>query len=139
MTVTSASFRQSFKAFDDPSIYDDDSVNMFIGIAGGLLNAGRWGAQLDYGTSLFVAHHLILMARDNATARAGGIPGTVQGVITSKSVDKVAVGYDAKSVSLTDGAFWNMTTYGIRFLQLARYMGTGPVQVNFGPGGPMLN
>jgi hypothetical protein len=134
VTVTTESFRAHYQALSDPGTYDDDSINMFISIAGMLLNVGRWGAALDLGTELFVAHHLVLMARDNATVDAGGIPGSVQGIINSKSVDKVAAAYDTAAVQMKDGNFWNMTTYGIRFAKLARWMGSGGMQVSGGCG-----
>lgn len=114
----------------------DGAVTLFINLAVLFQNARRWDPQtIDYGTGLFVAHHLVLEARNNATSDAGGIPGAVQGIVNSKSVDKVAVAYDVDSVALADGAYWNMTTFGIRFLQLTRAYGSGGVQVGAGPAG----
>lgn len=130
--ITVEGFRSQFNAFADPGVYDEAAINLYIGVAYSMLNGGRWGGTLDYGASLFVAHHMVLTARDNATVDAGGLPGDVVGVKTAKSVDKVSSSHDAQSVSLTDGEFWNMTSYGIRFLRLARMMGTGGVQVNGG-------
>jgi hypothetical protein len=131
MAVTVASFRQQFPEFTDASVYDGGLITTFVNLAVNCFqNALRWDVNcIDYGTGLFVAHHLVLQARANQTADVGGIPGTVQGVITSKSVDKVAVGYDTKSVTLADAPFWNMTTYGLRFMQLTRMFGMGGVQL----------
>jgi hypothetical protein len=135
--VTPPVFRQQFPAFRDIDTYDDIQINLFITVAGNLLDADRWDTMLDYGTSLFVAHHLVLAARDEATVAAGGIGGGVQGILTAKAVDKVSASYDASSVSIEDGDFWNMTRYGIEFLRLAKQMGAGGVQITGGlaPGG----
>jgi hypothetical protein len=127
MTVTATSFRQQFQAFSDPSVYDDATINSYINIAVDLLDANRWAEQLDYGTSLFTAHHLVLIARDNAFVSAGGIPGTVQSIINQKQVDKVSVSYDTQEVLIKGGDYWNMTSYGIRFLHMARMMGAGGI------------
>jgi hypothetical protein len=137
MTVTVASFRQSFPEFTDPEIYDGGYItNVLLPLALAFQNARRWDVlTIDYGTGLFVAHYLVLEARAAATTAAGGIPGTVEGIRTAKSVDKVAISYDANTVALEGAAFWNMTTYGIRFYQLTRAYGTGGVQVGAGPAG----
>lgn len=122
-------FRADFPEFASTSAYPAGTVAFYLGIAGAMLNADRWGALLDYGTALFIAHHLALSARDQNTVAAGGVPGTVSGPLASKSVDKVASSYDTGAVSLTDGGFWNLTSYGIRFLQTARLIGAGGIQL----------
>jgi hypothetical protein len=133
--ITPATFRQTFPAFGDPGVYDDAALNFYIPLAYTFLNTPRWGSLLDYGASLWVAHHMVLNARDNATVESGGLPGEVQGVKTSKSVDRGSISYDAVGVSILDGDYWNMTTFGIRFVRLARMMGSGGMQVNGVPCG----
>lgn len=128
--------RTDFPEFTDPAKYPESAVKFWLSVAGLMLNADRWGTLLDVGTELFVAHHLVLAARDAASGAAGGTPGGVQGVVASKTVDKVSVSYDSASVSLTDAGFWNMTSYGIRFLQFARMMGAGGMQVGSGSSAP---
>jgi hypothetical protein len=130
MTMTVATFRQQFPAFSDAGTYDPNAINLYLNFGYAMLNGGRWGAMLDYGVSLFTAHYMVLQARDNATSAAGGIPGTVQGVQTSKSVDAVSVSYDTQAVTQENGGFWNMTRYGTELLLLARWMGSGGVQIN---------
>jgi hypothetical protein len=131
VSVTVASFRQAFPEFTDPGVYDAGLITTFVNLAVNCFqNLLRWDPNcLDYGTGLFVAHHMVLQARASQTAQVGGIPGTVEGVRNNKSVDKVAVGYDVDSVVLEGAAFWNMTTYGVRFYQLVRLFGTGGVQL----------
>ncbi len=133
--ITPAQFRQDFPEFANVGTFPDSAVNLWLAVAGRLLPSLRWQDNLDLGTELFTAHHLVLSARDQAAAAVGGIPGEVKGPVASKAVDKVSVSYDTGSVSLTDAGFWNMTSYGIRFLTLGRYMGAGGIQLGY-PGAP---
>lgn len=137
MALTVDSFRQTFPEFTDPEKYKANQIQLFITLGASFQNLFRWDPNaVDYGAGLFVAHHMVLEARNSATSSAGGIPGTVQGVINNKSVDKVSVAYDVDSVVEKDASFWNMTTYGIRFYQLTRAYGSGGYQVGAGPAGP---
>ena len=129
MALVPATFRATFPEFSDPGIYTDAVLEFWDGIAQTFMDPVRWGTAFTYGESLFVAHHLAVAARDQATSDAGGIPGTVQGPIASKSIDKVSVSYDAAAVSITDADFWNMSSYGIRFQRLAKMMGAGALQL----------
>lgn len=129
MTFAVPTFRQQFREFRDPQQYDSVVIELWASAAGNLLDADRWGANLDLGTSLFVAHHMVLGARDQALVAAGGVPGQAQGVLTAKAVDKVSASYDASSISLTDAGFWGMSSYGLRFLTLSRLMGAGGIQI----------
>ena len=92
-------------------------------------NEARGGKVLRGGAELLGAPNRVLQGGDSADGAAGGEPGEVTGPATAKWVDKVSVGYDAQSVALTDGGFWNMSSYGIQFLQLARMIGTGGIQL----------
>ena len=125
MAITIPTFRQQFPEFSDPVTYSDVVIQVWDTVALSLLDPTRWGTLLVYGESLFVAHHLVIGARDLNTAIAGGTPGGVQGPTASKAVDKVSVSYDTAAASLEDGAFWNSTRYGIQFLTLARQIGMG--------------
>lgn len=138
MSVTPTTFRQQFREFMQPDDYPDDAINLWnttalMFLTGSVIadNTTRWGTALDYATSLFIAHHLVLGARNLATAQAGGIPGEVKGPATNKSVDKVSQGYDTKAVTFEDGsaAFWNQTSYGVRLYDLITMFGAGGVQV----------
>jgi hypothetical protein len=127
--VDSTQFRTDFPEFADTTTYPDATVNLWLTIAVSLVNACRWGDLTNIGIVLVTAHHLAMAARDEQAASAGGIPGQVTGPTASKSVDKVSVSYDAGAVSLSDAGFWNLTSYGIRFLGLARLMGAGGMQL----------
>ena len=137
MAVTPSSFRQEFKAFADPLLYPDAAIAALVTAAGYLLNANRWDPNvIDYGTSLFVAHHVVLSARDLQTAEAGGIAGQVQGILISKQVDKVSAQYDWQAVINEGASYWNMSTFGVRFKQLSDMFGAGGVQLGVGCIGP---
>jgi len=127
--MDAATFRQHFPEFADTTVYPTGTIDFYLGIGRSLLNADRWGETLDYGLELFTAHHLAIVAKDRAAAAGGGAPGAMQGVLTSKTVDKVSASYDSASISLENGGFWNMTSYGLRFLRLARMMGAGGYQL----------
>ncbi|CAJ0737704.1 hypothetical protein R16034_00818 [Ralstonia edaphis] len=127
MTLTD--FRTDFPEFTDTAKYTDASITFWMGIAVSLVNPDRWGVLTDQGIELVTAHHLVLAQRDQAAAAVGGVPGEVKGPTASKSVDKVSVSYDTGAVALTDAGFWNLTTYGVRFMTIARTMGAGGMQL----------
>ena len=127
MTLTD--FRTDFPEFTDTAKYTDASITFWMGIAVSFVNPDRWGVLTDLGVALVTAHHLVLGQRDQAAAAVGGAPGEVKGPTASKSVDKVSVSYDTGAVALTDAGFWNLTTYGVRFMTIARTMGAGGMQL----------
>jgi hypothetical protein len=151
MAVTVASFRADFPlVFRSQSAYPNESVTYWLAIAALLLNQNRLGASsgtasspptttFDFLTELFVAHNLIIEKQAADTAAKGGDPGTKQGMISSKSVGSVSIGYTVAEVAELDGGYWNATVYGARFLRLARMFGSGPVQIGIGYGGGMFN
>jgi len=127
--MDAAKFREDFPEFADTTKYPDSAVNLWMGLAVNVLPPDRWCDYLNIGIELFVAHNLTVAAGNQQTAAAGGAGGQVKGPVNSKSVDKVSVGYDSGAVSLEDGGFFNLTTYGIQLLQLARMIGTGGFQL----------
>lgn len=122
-------FRMDFPEFASTTDYPDAVITFQIGIATALLNADRWGTMLNYGIELYVAHNLVLAAQASEDVATGNTPGEMTGPTSAKGVDKVSVSYDTASASLTDGGFWNLTRYGVQFLQLARMMGAGGIQL----------
>lgn len=124
--MDTATFKTIFPEF---SATADPTITFFITVGEGLLNAERWDDQLDYGLALFTAHHVAIANKDYTASVAGAAPGAVQGVVTSKSVDKVSVSYDGTLGSYEGAGFWNQTNYGVRFYQLARMVGAGGYQL----------
>lgn len=129
MTVTVASFRQDFPEFASVAIYTNSQVQFYLRLAGKMLNVARWGNVIDEGTELYIAHNLALERKAQLAGQNGGVPGGATGNLAGKSVDKVSVNYDNSSAMEPDAGQWNLTTYGLRFIQMARMMGAGPVQV----------
>lgn len=136
--LTPSIFRQIFTAFADVAIYSDFQVMFYLSLAVQFLNPHRWGNSQDriyqYGQALFAAHLLALERQ--ASSNKSGVPGTVIGVVNSGSVDKVSYGRDVASVMEDGAGHWGMTTYGLQYLRLVRMLGSGPVQVGAGIGGP---
>ncbi|NML34943.1 DUF4054 domain-containing protein [Paraburkholderia sp. G-4-1-8] len=128
--MTPSQLRSDFPEFADVTIYPDSLVNMWLTVANSLVNPIRWAELTDLGIELAACHHLAISAKDQLAASVGGVPGEVKGPTASKSVDKVSVSYDTSAVTLTDAGFWNMTSYGTRFLGLARMFGAGGLQIN---------
>jgi len=127
--MTPEQFRSDFPEFDDDTKYSDASIAFQLTIATSLVNPCRWGVLTDQGIELCAAHFLVLARRDEATAEVGGIPGQVTGPLSSKAVDKVSASYDTGAATIDDAGMWNLTTYGVRFLTLARMMGAGGMQL----------
>lgn len=118
-------FRAQFPEFFNPLVYPDALIQQWMNYAQQLVNADRWQGLTTLGVYLATAHYLVLEARDKAAAEASGVPGTSSGIVASKSVDKVSISYDASSIKLENGGEWGMTSYGIRYLSMARRMGAG--------------
>jgi len=130
MTVTTAQLRADFPEFADTTVYPDSMVQTWLTAAMSLVNADRWMELTNVGIELVTAHHLALSARDQKAAAVGGIPGTMTGPTSAKSVDKVSVSYDTAAASLDGVGFWALTSYGMRYLSLARMFGAGGLQIN---------
>lgn len=126
--MTPNDFRTNFPEFADTARYPDASVSFWLTVAVQLVNAERWGPLTDLGRALVTAHHLVLGARDQQASAIGGVPGQMSGPLSSKTVDKVSGSYDTGATTLDNGGIWNLTSYGVRYLTLARSMGAGPMQ-----------
>ena len=121
-------FRLDFPEFADSIQYPDSLIAFWLGVAASLVNASRWMELTNLGLELVTAHHLVLSARDELATATGGVPGELKGPTSSKSVDKVSISYDTSAATLSDAGMWNLTSYGVRFLGLARMMGAGGYQ-----------
>ena len=122
-------FRESMPMFADVSLYPSAQFNFYLNMGEKLLPESRWDDLLDEGLTFYIAHYLTLYERSMLASDVGGDVGKVVGNETSKSVDSVSKSMDVSSVSLTDAGHWNQTTFGIQFLQLARMIGAGGIQL----------
>lgn len=129
MTVTVESFRIDFPEFANPEAFPDSSISYWLNLAGLLLSSSRWSTLLDVGTSLFIAHNIVLERQAQVAANNNAVPGVSAGVVSSKSVDKVSVSYDTTAGIQKDAGHWNLTVFGTRFISLVNLVGAGPVQV----------
>jgi hypothetical protein len=85
---------------------------------------------LELGISMFVAHHLVLERQAEQRAALGGPPGVQVGALASVSGGPASVNYDTAVADLGSNAgHWALTTFGMRYLMLARMAGTGGVQI----------
>lgn len=129
MAVTVPSFRQMFQEFEDPGVYRDLDINTYLALSAQLINPARFGRVTDFAVMLFVAHNLVIDARNRLKSLAGGIPGSVVGPTVSSTVGPISTTYDVTSTSIENEGFWGNTTYGKRLFQLIRNAGAGPVQI----------
>ncbi|MEX5443433.1 DUF4054 domain-containing protein [Acinetobacter schindleri] len=127
--LSESSFRESMPMFADVTLYPSAQFNFYLNLGKKLLPESRWDDLLDEGLTFFVAHYLTLYRRSMDAADIGGDAGQVIGNETSKSIDGVSYSMDVSSVSLSDAGHWNQTTFGIQFLQLARMVGAGGIQL----------
>ena len=127
--MDAAQFRTDFPEFADTAKYTDAAIGIWLTVAGLSLPADRWGALLDIGTELFVAHHLVIGVGNQKASANGGVPGQTGGAVASESVDKVSISYDTGASTIEGGDFWNSSTYGIQFLRMARMAGAGGIQL----------
>lgn len=130
MTVTSESFRESFPKFMQPR-FQPATITFYITLAGSLLNADRWGELLDYGTMLFVAHNLALDAMDGVAGGSG--IGQIVGPKTAANVDRVGYSRDPSAAMDPANGHWNLSHFGLRFIQLSKMIGAGPIQSGHSP------
>jgi len=126
--MDNAQFRLDFPEFASTTDYTGSMLDFWASVAAELVSLSKWGALYNQGISLFVAHNLVLQRR-NINAAAGGVPGAQTGMQSSKVVGRVSVGYDNGNVAEQNGGQWNLTTYGLQYLQLARMIGVGGVQL----------
>lgn len=127
--LNESSFRESMPMFADTDLYPAAKFNFYLNMGKKLLPESRWDDLLDEGLTFFIAHYLTLYQRSMDAADMGGDAGQVVGNETSKSVDSVSYSVDVSSVSLTDAGHWNQTTFGVQFLQMARMVGAGGIQL----------
>ena len=123
-----AQFRLDFPEFASETFYTSSMVNFWASIAEKMLDLSRWGDLYTQGQSLYVAHNLVIQRRNIAGASAG-TSGLSTGVMSSKSVGSVSVSYDNQIATMPNAGQWALTVYGLQYLQLARLIGAGAVQL----------
>lgn len=130
--ITPAQLRVDFSEFKNPARYPTGQLQFWLNFAYAMLNAGRWGSQLNIAAELYAAHNVALERRALDEAALNAVPGGTTGPINSKSVDKVSVAYSVSDAVEEGGGQWNLTIYGTRLLRLIRIFGMGPVYIGGG-------
>ncbi|MNG58384.1 hypothetical protein D3C81_15790 [compost metagenome] len=122
-------FRADFPQFSNTTTFLNAQIQFRLNLADQLLDENNFGDVFPYLAELFVAHYMALQVADNRASAIGGGGGANSGVVTSKSVDKVSVGYDSSATMNPDAGFWNNTRYGSEFWQLIQMFGMGGRQL----------
>lgn len=140
--ITATQIRALFPEFADEAQYPTLTIDAWISISSFFLNPIRWphvrpapGTNLttiDYGAALFVCHNLGLGIQSVQRSELGGPPGSQVGVFTAVSANGASVSYDTSVGLRPEDGQWNLTTHGIRFIQLARMIGAGPIELGIG-------
>lgn len=131
--ITVADFRAQYPEFSNTGYYPDAAVTVFIALGYEFLNQYKWGAVLDFGVGLYVAHQIALAAKNRQAAASGAIPGTGGGVLQTKAVDKVSAGYDTAAGTIEGAGYWNLTTYGVQLYYYVKLFGAGGFVTGGGP------
>lgn len=105
---------------------------LITGAAPPSINTSGAKALIDIGVELFVAHNLALEVQSADAAALNAVPGTVGGPIVARAANGISVNYDGSGAIEKDAGHWNLTTYGRRFIGLARMVGTVPLQIGIG-------
>lgn len=125
--MTPTEFLALYPAFSDTARYPTASVQAELQVAGLRVSEERWSELRQHGIGLLTAHRLLLGSQAAAAAAVGGFGAS--GSITSKSVSKVSVSYDASGTNAEGAGDFNLTTYGREFWRLANAFGMGGLQL----------
>lgn len=138
MAVDYAKFVTDFPEFANATTYPKPTVEFYLALGGELLGP-RWGTLISFGLELFVAHNLSVEYEARRAAARGQNPGAVMSPVTGGSVDKVSYQRAAGSILDPKNGHWNLSQYGLRYIQLVKMVGAGPVQVHgAGAGGDVF-
>jgi hypothetical protein len=128
--LTVAQLRADFPEFADPSLYPDTLITFWLTVATTRVqNADRWATLLTNAQELLTAHYLVIAGRDRAASLAGATPGQLVGLQTAKAAADLSASYDYSELLIEGAGFWNQTTYGQRYFELAHLIGAGGIQI----------
>lgn len=126
--ISNDKFRADFPEFANTTVYPDATLTLWLGAAPNFVNECRWGTLSTLGMELWAAHNIVLSARDQDAVAVGGQPGEMTGPVAAKAIDRVSVSYSPADAAMQNGKDFNLTTYGVRYLKMARMMGAGGSQ-----------
>ncbi len=122
--MTPSDFRAIFPEFADTTVYTDSAISAQMAMADAYTDPTTWDVFYTEGVANFVAHRLAMGALRAAAAAGGAIPGLSYDA-TYKMVGSATVMYDAVMIRAKAQDEFMYTTYGQKFAQLARRLGTG--------------
>lgn len=128
-TLTNDQFRKDFPEFGSVTIFPESALTFWLMVAGLMVNPNVFQDMTNPAQELLAAHHLKLEADAARIAVNGGVGGTTQGPISTKSVDKVSVGYAVESAKEDGAGSYNATIFGQRYWHLTQIYGAGGVQL----------
>ena len=130
-SVTSDSFRATFPEFANADVYPDARVSFWLNLAVKLTESRRWDESgfRDEAVCFVTAPHLTLATQ--AAESGDGGAGLAAGAKTSESQSVGGASYsDGYDGSAYAGAGqYAATAYGRQYLDLARLVGMGGVQM----------
>jgi len=121
-----ASFRAAFPAFTADE-YPDSQVLIRLTLADQIFSETLWGEIRNHAMGLYTAHYL--MAYGSKAVGGSGTGGSINGVVSSKSVDGASVSFDTGNALWANAGFWNTTPYGRELYQLMQVFGAGARQL----------
>ena len=135
--ITYQQFVLDFPEFANATTFPQSGFNFYLNLANIMLNQDRWGqpaaappnSLFDIGCELFIAHNLVLEAYNQQEANLGGLPGLNRGVISAEGAGQVNMSYDTNASIELDAGHWNLTTFGTRFVNMARMLGAAPMVI----------
>jgi hypothetical protein len=113
--------------------YQNFATIMLTSVWGQPAPAGQPNSLFDIGQEQFIAHNLVIEALNQKSVAVGGLPGITKGPVSAENAGQVSVTYDPAGSLEIDAGHWNLTTYGLRFINVARMLGAQPTQI--GPQG----
>jgi hypothetical protein len=125
-----ALFLSFFPEFSDTTLYPKTMVDAWIPPSVMQMNQYRFGDQYNLAVCLYIAHNVVLSAREYQASHSGkSIVGDTRGPTSSKSIDKVSVSYDSGASSIDGAGAYNATSYGQRLYKLIQSFASGPFYV----------
>lgn len=117
--MTPADFKTEYPEFAG---VDDTVVQLALTRSVPHFDTGRWGAKLDEGVGLWVAHRLA-MRNQSATFGAGS------GSSETKKVGDVSVTRSATFGATANRSYYELTKYGKAYWELVGTVGIGALAV----------
>jgi hypothetical protein len=103
---------------------------MFLAMAQASLVQRRWDALWSVGMAFYIAHfatlYLQATSSPNTTAAQAAQSAIMTGIVVSKAVHDVSVGYTPLTNLEEWGAF-QLTSFGVQLLTFAKWVGNGPM------------